>query len=123
MARFTDDNLVLARQIIARYPRPRSALIPLLHVAQGQDGWVTPEAMEHVAELLDVTPAEVLGTCSFYEMFKREPVGKYVVNVCAGISCHLLGGDDLLTTCERALGVKAGSTTADGLVTLGAVEC
>src|SRR5512134_2022678 len=96
MPRLSDDNVTLARQIIARYPRPRSALIPLLHVAQGQDGWVSPEAMEHIAELLDLTPAEVLGTCSFYEMFKREPVGEYLVGVCTNISCMILGAYELL---------------------------
>ena len=123
MARFTDDNLVLARQIIARYPRPRSALIPLLHVAQGQDGWVTPEAMEHIAELLDLTPAEVLGTCSFYEMFKREPVGEYLVGVCTNISCMILGAYELLEHAEKTLGVRTGSTTPDGKFTLEEMEC
>lgn len=123
MARLTPQNVDLAREIIGRYPRARSALIPLLHVAQEQDGWVTDEAMEHIAELLNLTPAEVLGTCSFYEMFKREPVGKYLINVCAGISCMLLGADDLLHHAEQTLGVKAGGTTADGLFTLMEVEC
>jgi len=123
VARLNAQNVEQATAIIKRYPRSRSALIPLLHLAQEQDGWVTPEAMEHVAELLDLTPAEVLGTCSFYEMFKREPVGKYVVNVCTNISCQLLGGEELLAHCENALGIKAGSTTPDGLVTLDEVEC
>ena len=123
MARLNAQNVEQAKAIIKRYPRSRSALIPLLHIAQEQDGWVSPEAMEHIAELLDLAPAEVLGTCSFYEMFKREPVGKYVVNVCTNISCQLLGGEELLGHCEKALGVKAGSTTADGLVTLEEVEC
>ena len=123
MPRLSEKNVEQARAIIKRYPRTRSALIPLLHLAQEQDGWVTTEAMEHIAELLDLNPAEVLGTCSFYEMFKREPVGKYVVNVCTNISCQLLGGDELLGACERALGIKAGSTTPDGLVTLEEVEC
>ena len=93
MARLSPENEVLARQIIDRYPRSRSALIPLLHVAQEQDGWVTDDAMAHIGELLGLTPAEVLGTCSFYEMFKREPVGTYLVNVCTNISCQLLGGE------------------------------
>ena len=76
MARFTRGQpRASRREIIARYPRPKSALLPLLHLAQEQDGYVTDDAMEHIAELVGVTPAEVLGTCSFYEMFKREPVG------------------------------------------------
>jgi NADH-quinone oxidoreductase subunit E len=123
MARLSPENEVLAGQIIARYPRSRSALIPLLHVAQQQDGWVTDEAMAHIGELLGLTPAEVLGTCSFYEMFKREPVGTYLVNVCTNISCQLLGGEELLEHVEERLGVKAGATTADGMFTVEDVEC
>jgi len=123
MARLSPDNLAIAAQIIGRYPRPKSALIPLLHLAQEQDGWVTDEAMAHIAELVDVTPAEVLGTCSFYEMFKREPVGRYVINICTNISCQLLGGEELLHHAEKSLGVKAGSTTTDGLFTVEDVEC
>ena len=123
MARLNPENEVLAGQIIARYPRSRSALIPLLHVAQQQDGWVPDEAMAHIGELLGLTPAEVLGTCSFYEMFKREPVGTYLVNVCTNISCQLLGGEELLEHVEERLGVKAGATTADGMFTVEDVEC
>jgi NADH-quinone oxidoreductase subunit E len=123
MARFTADNTAVADEIIARYPVKKSALIPLLHLAQEQDGHLTEEAMVHIAELIDVTPAEVLGTASFYEMFKREPVGDYVVNVCTNISCLLLGGEELLHHLEQRLGVKAGSTTSDGKFTLEDVEC
>ncbi|MDP9019412.1 MAG: NAD(P)H-dependent oxidoreductase subunit E [Actinomycetota bacterium] len=123
MSRLHPDNVELARTIISRYPRPRSALIPLLHVAQQQEGWVSAEAMTHIAELLDLAPAEVLGTASFYGMFKREPVGRYVVSVCTNISCLLLGGEELLEHCERTLGVKAGATTSDGMFTLEDVEC
>ena len=123
MARYTVDNVELAREIIGRYPRPKSALIPLLHLAQEQDGYVTDEAMAHIAELVGITPAEVLGTCTFYEMFKLEPVGHYVVNVCTNISCMLTGGEDLLHHAEQTLGIKAGNTTADGLFTIEEVEC
>jgi len=123
MARFSEPNLRVATAVIARYPRPKSALIPLLHLAQEQDGYVADDAMEHIAELIGVTPAEVLGTCSFYEMFKREPVGEYLVNVCTNISCMLLGGEELLHHLEGRLGIKPGSTTADGTFTLEDVEC
>jgi NADH-quinone oxidoreductase subunit E len=123
VARFTPANVGIAEDIIARYPRPKSALIPLLHLAQEQDGYVADDAMEHIAELLGITPAEVLGTCSFYEMFKREPVGDYLVNVCTNISCLLLGGEELLHHLEQRLGIKAGSTTPDGTFTLEDVEC
>ena len=123
MARLNQQNVELAREIIARYPRTRSALIPLLHVAQEQDGFVAEDAMEHIGELLSLAPAEVLGTCLFYEMFKREPVGTYVVNVCNGISCMLLGSHELIVHATEKLGVKPGATTGDGMFTLNEVEC
>ena len=123
MSRLTASNVLLAREIIARYPRPKSALIPLLHLAQQQDGYVADDAMEHLAELIGITPAEVLGTCSFYEMFKREPVGKYMINICTNISCQLNGGEELLHHAEKSLGIKPGGTTDDGLFTLEDVEC
>jgi NADH-quinone oxidoreductase subunit E len=123
MARFTEENEELARQIVARYPLPKSATIPLCHLAQEQDGYLSDEAMAHVAELVGVTSAEVLGTASFYEMFKMQPVGRYVVNVCTNISCQLLGGEELLHHAEEALGIESGSTTSDGLFTLEDVEC
>ena len=123
MSRFTAENTAVADEIIARYPVKRSALIPLLHLAQEQEGHVTEEAMAHIAELVGITPAEVLGTASFYEMFKLEPVGDYVVNVCTNISCMLLGGEELLHHLERRLGIRAGSTTPDGKFTLDDVEC
>jgi NADH-quinone oxidoreductase subunit E len=123
VSRFTPGNVAIAEEIIGRYPRPKSALIPLLHLAQEQDGYVADDAMQHIAELVGVTAAEVLGTCSFYEMFKREPVGQYLVNVCTNISCLLLGGEELLHHLEQRLGIRAGSTTSDGTFTLEDVEC
>ncbi|MFM7063411.1 MAG: NADH-quinone oxidoreductase subunit NuoE [Actinomycetes bacterium] len=123
MARFTPANEQLARSIVARYPRAKSATIPLCHLAQEQDGYLTDDAMAHIAELVDCTAAEVLGTASFYEMFKRHETGTYCVNVCTNISCQLLGGEELLEHAERTLGVRAGGTTADGMFTLEDVEC
>lgn len=123
MARFTPENLKIAADIIARYPRKRSATIPLCHLAQEQDGYLTEDAMEHIAELVDLTPAEVLGTASFYEMFKLHPVGKNLVGVCTNISCMLLGGEELLEHCSKKLGVKPGGTTEDGMFTLEETEC
>jgi NADH-quinone oxidoreductase subunit E len=92
----TDADVRRAKEIIARYPHGKSAILPLLHMAQDRDGWVTPEAMEQIAELLDLTPALVLGTCSFYTMFKREPIGDLVVSVCTNVSCLVNGGPELL---------------------------
>ena len=123
MARLNDDNVKLAREIIARYPRPRSATIPLLHLAQEQDGHVTNDAMAHIAELVGATPAEVYGTASFYEMFKFEPVGRYLVNICGTMSCALMGADELIHHAEERLGVRVGGTTSDGMFTLERAEC
>lgn len=123
MARLTDSNVVIAREIVGRLPRAKSALIPLLHLAQEQDGWVTDEAMAHIAEILDITSAEVYGTATFYEMFKFSPVGKYCINVCTGISCHLTGAWELLEHAQHALDVHVGGTTADGMFTLEGAEC
>ena len=108
---------------MARYPQPRSALIPMLHVLQEQDGHLSNDGMRHLAELLDVTPAEVLGTASFYEMFKREETGRYLIGVCAGISCMILGAHQLIEHAEETLGIRAGATTADGMFTLERMEC
>jgi NADH-quinone oxidoreductase subunit E len=123
MARLTAENVELATEIIGYYPRPKSALISLLHLAQEQDGHLTDDAMVHIADLVDVTPAEVLGTASFYEMFKMEPVGRYMVNICTNISCQLMGGEELLEHAESTLGIRPGQTSADGLFTIEDVEC
>jgi len=123
MSRLSDSNVALAREIIARYPRTKSALIPLLHLSQEQNGYVTQEAMRHIAELLDLTAAEVYGTASFYEMFRFEPTGKYLINICGTISCALMGAHELMHHAEQVLGVRAGSTTPDGLFTLQHAEC
>ena len=123
MARLTEENVRLAREIIGRYPKTRSATIPLLHLAQEQDGYVTNEAMSHIGELVGASSAEVFGTASFYEMFKFEPVGKYLINICGTMSCALLGAEELMHHAEERLGIKMGSTTADGKITLERAEC
>ncbi len=123
MSRLSDSNVALARQIIGRYPKKKSALIPLVHLSQEQNGYVTEDAMRHVAELVEVTPAEVYGTASFYEMFRFEPTGRYLINMCGTMSCALLGANELMHYAEHRLGVKAGSTTADGMFTLQHAGC
>jgi len=123
MARFTAANEQIARDIIARYPLAKSATIPLCHLAQEQDGYLADDAMAQVAELVGCSSAEVLGTASFYEMFKLHEIGTYCVNVCTNISCQLLGGEELLHHAEQTLGVRAGGTTSDGMFTLEDVEC
>jgi NADH-quinone oxidoreductase subunit E len=123
VSRLTPERVERAREIVARYPVSRSALLPLLYLAQEQDGYVTDDAMVHIAELLDLSAAEVLGTASFYTMFKREPVGRHLVSLCTNIACLLDGAYELLEHAEDTLGIKAGVTTDDGEFTLEEVEC
>jgi NADH-quinone oxidoreductase subunit E len=111
----TDGDKRRARELVARYPHGKSALLPLLHLAQDRNGWVTPAAMEDIAELLDLTPALVLGTCSFYTMLKREPVGGLIVSVCTNVSCLVNGGPELLETLRERF--------VDGDVLVEEVEC
>jgi NADH-quinone oxidoreductase E subunit len=112
-----------AEELVALYPQRRSALIPLCHLAQEQDGWLRPEAISEIGEICGVTAAEVKGTASFYDMLHTEPVGKYVVAVCTNIACLLGGALELLEHAESTLGVRAGGTTPDGVFTLHEAEC
>lgn len=123
MARLNPDNEQRARDLIAVYPHPRSALIPLLHLLQAQDGYLTDEGMQHIGELVGLEAAEVRGTASFYDMFHTEPVGKYLIAVCTNIACLLAGGYELLEHAQTRLGVAPGGTTTDGMFTLEDAEC
>ena len=123
MSFFTAENEKIAKEIVSRYPIARSALIPLLHLAQEQEGWISKPAMEQIAELTYTTSVEVLGTGTFYEMFKFHPVGRYLVKVCTNISCQLLGADELFEHVKRVLDVEEGEITEDGLFTFEEAEC
>jgi len=123
MSFFTSENEEIAKEIVSRYPVSRSELIPLLHLAQEQEGWITKPAMEQIAELTNTTSVEVLGTGTFYEMFKFHPVGSYLVKVCTNISCQLLGADELLEHIKTVLDVEEGEITEDGLFTFEEAEC
>lgn len=123
MARLTPANEERARALVALYPHHRSALIPILHVLQAQDGYLSEDGMQHVGELLGLSAAEVRGTATFYDMFHVEPVGRYVVAVCTNIACMLQGAYELLEAAEQQLGIAPGGTTADGLFTLEDAEC
>ena len=123
MSHLNADVRERAKDLVALYPQPRSALIPLCHLAQEQDGWLRPEAVEEIAELCGVTAAEVQGTATFYDMLHTESVGTYVVSVCTNIACMLGGALELLEHAESALGVRAGGTTTDRVFTLEESEC
>jgi len=121
--RLAGPNLERAKETIGLYPQARSALVPLCHLAQEQDGWLTPEAIEHIAELLGLTPVEVLGTASFYDMLHTDPVGRNLVGICTNIACLLAGAYELMEHAEETLGISAGGTTTDGQFTLEELEC
>ena len=123
MSHLTTDVRERAEQLVALYPERRSALIPLCHLAQEQDGWLRPEAVSEIAELCGVTAAEVQGTATFYDMLHTEPVGTYVVSVCTNIACMLGGALELLEHAESSLGIRHGGTTPDGVFTLEESEC
>ncbi len=112
-----------AATIIARYPQPRSALLPLLHLVQSEDGYVTTAGIGFCAAQLDLTDAEVAAVATFYSMYRRTPTGDYLVGVCTNTLCAIMGGDAILDTLERELGIHAGDTTTDGAITLEHIEC
>lgn len=112
-----------AAQIIARYPEARSALLPLLHLVQAEDGYLTPAGITFCAAQLDLSAAEVTAVATFYSMYRRTPTGEYLVGVCTNTLCAVMGGDAILEVLEYHLGVHAGQTTADGKVTLEHIEC
>lgn len=124
--KFTTETEVLMQQIILRYPRGRqkSALLPLLHIAQAEsDGWLSVPVMDRVAEILNLQPIEVYEVASFYSMYQLHPIGKCLIEVCRTSSCWLRGANDIVAHIEQKLGIKNGETTSDGKFTLRTVEC
>jgi len=119
----TEDTLGELREIAARYPEPRSGLLPMLHLVQSVEGRVTPDGIEACAAVLDITAAEVSGVATFYTMYKRRPVGDYHVGVCTNTLCAVMGGDAIFERLKSHLDVGNDETTDDGKVTLEHVEC
>lgn len=112
-----------AATIVGKYPQPRSALLPLLHLVQAEDGYVSTAGIRFCAAQLDLTDAEVSAVATFYSMYRRTPTGTYLVGVCTNTLCAVMGGDAILATLEHHLGITAGQTTADGALTLEHLEC
>lgn len=112
-----------ANKIIARYPEKQGALLPLLNLAQEIQGYVSPEAMEIVAQELGLTPAYVRGVVTFYTMYNRRPVGKWLIQVCTNVACNVCGADDVLQAFCNATGTEPGQVTADGMFTVMEAEC
>src|SRR5690242_17439120 len=122
---FTDETRERAREIMARYPagRERSALLPMLHLVQSEEGYVSPDGMAFCAEMLGITRAQVAAVATFYTMYKRRPAGDWLVSVCTNTMCGVQGGDRAFEALRELLGVGHDETTADGTITLEHAEC
>ena len=119
MTTFFDE----VQELKAKYPDPRSATLPALHLAQEHHGWLSPDALRETAEALGTTPAFCESVASFYDMLHLKPVGRHMVEVCTNVSCALLGAQQVLEAFESELDISAGETTGDGAITLRPVEC
>jgi len=126
MIQFSEKKLSLVNEMLQRYPagKQKSALLPVLHIAQEEfGGWLSVEAMDYVASLLDIQPIEVYEVATFYSMYNLKPVGKFVFEVCQTGPCMLNGSDQIIDYIKQKLNIKVGETTDDGLFTLKTVEC
>jgi NADH-quinone oxidoreductase subunit E len=126
MISFSENRLQEAQKIISRYPqgKHKSALLPLLHLAQDEfGGWLDVPVMDYVASLLSIEPIEVYEVATFYSMYNLKPVGRYVFEVCQTGPCMLNGSDDIIDYIKQRLSINVGDTTADGMFTLKTVEC
>jgi NADH-quinone oxidoreductase subunit E len=126
MVKFSEEKIKEVNELISHYPegKQKSALLPLLHIAQEEFGnWLDVPVMDYVAELLSIEPIEVYEVATFYSMYNLKPVGKYVFEVCQTGPCMLRGSDDIIAYIEEKLGIKPGETTPDGMFTLKTVEC
>ena len=119
----SETTLAELREIGARYPEPRSGLLPMLHLVQSEEGYVSPEGIALCAEELDLTKAEVGAVATFYTMYKRRPVGDYHVGVCTNTLCAIMGGDEIFERLQDHLGIGNDETTEDGAITLEHIEC
>lgn len=120
---FSQETLKEFNEILKRYPTKRAASLPALHLARREFGYISDEAIEYVAKLIELTPAELTNVVSFYSMFYRMPMGRYVIQVCHTLSCSLLGAADIVEHFSRKLGIKPGETTEDNKFSLVKVEC
>ncbi|MFN8247880.1 MAG: NAD(P)H-dependent oxidoreductase subunit E [Ferruginibacter sp.] len=126
MQQFSEEQLNKVKEIIARYPagKQKSALLPVLHLAQDSfGGWLDVPVMDYVASLLNIEPIEVYEVASFYSMYNLKPVGKYMFEVCQTGPCMVRGCDDIIAYIKEKLNINVGETTADGMFTLKTVEC
>ncbi len=119
----TEDNLKKVEEIRKRYPTSQAVLLPILWIAQEQEGWISEEMMRYIGKLLDIPYGHVLGVVTFYTMYHSKKLGKYHIEVCTNVSCMLRGSDKILETIEHRCGTKPGQTSPDGKWTVSEVEC
>ncbi len=119
----TEENLKKADEIRKRYPASQAALLPILWIAQEQEGWISEEMMRYIGKLLELPYGHILGVVTFYSMYNSRKLGTYHIEVCTNISCMLRGSDKILETIEHRCGAKPGQTSADGKWTVSEVEC
>ena len=120
---FSETGRAEFERLLTRYPDRKAVILPALHLAQKEFGYVSDEAIVYIAGLVGASPAEIEGVATFYTMYNRKPVGKYHVQICRNLSCSLLGAEHLIEHVSKKLGVRPGETTPDGKFTLAKVEC
>lgn len=120
---FNKQNLEKLAALLDRYPEKQAAMLPVLWLAQEQNGWISPEVMKYVGAKLEVSPSKVYEVVTFYTMFHQEPIGKFHFQVCRTLSCQLCGSETITKLLEKRLGIKKGQTSQDGRYTLSEVEC
>ena len=120
---FSTATLQRFNEVVSRYPKKEAAMIPVLYLAQREFGYLSPEAIEYIAKLMDLSPARVYGVVTFYTMLNMKPVGKYHIQVCRTLPCALVGAEKITALLRSKLGIQVGETTPDGKFTLSEVEC
>ena len=121
--KFSEATEAKVREVLSRYPNKEAAMLPVLHLAQRELGWISPECVEYVASLLEIAPGKIDSALTFYTMFHRQPVGKYVIQVCRTLTCSAVGAGKLVKYLKTKLGLNGRETTSDGRFTLQEVEC
>ncbi len=121
--KFTEDNITKINEVLKRYPTKKAAVMPVLYIAQEQNGWISGEVMKEVALLLEITTEEVLGVVTFYTMYHKKPAGKYHLQVCTNVSCMLRGAYDIYDQVKEKLKIDDGGVTEDSVFSLEEVEC
>ncbi len=121
--KFTEENLKKIDNVLKKYPTKKAAVMPVLYMAQEQNGWISNEVMKEIARILEITPEDVLGVVTFYTMYYQKPMGEHHIQVCTNVSCMLRGGYELLDKVKEKLGIDIGEVTDDLQFSIEEVEC